>query len=79
MFSLLQSSVRRYNAHAEGWGSDDTHSATLDSPGNPDPIPGNSARTVVVKLMSSFFVASSAEPTTRSAGQATMGTSRSLG
>ena len=55
MFSLLQSSERRYNAHAEGWGSTDVTSSTFNDPGRPDPIPGNSARTVVVKLLSSFL------------------------
>jgi hypothetical protein len=55
MFSLLQSSARRYNTHAEGWGSSDLHTATFDTPGKPDPIPGNTARTVVVKLLSSFL------------------------
>jgi len=55
MFSLLQSSNRRYNQHAEGWGSSDVVASTFNDPGRPDPIPGNSARTVVVKLMSSFL------------------------
>jgi hypothetical protein len=55
MFSLLQSSNRRYNQLAEGWGSSDVVASTLNDPGRPDPIPGNSARTVVVKLMSSFL------------------------
>jgi hypothetical protein len=62
MFSLLQSSGRRYNAHAEGWGSSDTHSATFDNPGEPDPIPGNSARTLVIKLLSSFLTQGKAIP-----------------
>jgi hypothetical protein len=62
MFSMLQSSARRYNAHAEGWGSTDLHSATFNSPGAPDPIPGNSARTVVVKLLSSFLTQGKAIP-----------------
>jgi hypothetical protein len=62
MFSMLQSSGRRYNAHAEGWGSMDLHSATFDSPGDPDGIPGNSARTVVVKLLSSFLTQGKAIP-----------------
>jgi hypothetical protein len=55
MFSLLQSSNRRYNQLAEGWGSSDANASTLNDPGRPDPIPANSARTVVVKLMSSFL------------------------
>ena len=55
MFSRLQSSARRYNAFAEGWGSDEVHSATFDEPGESDDIPANSARTVVVKLLSSFL------------------------
>ena len=55
MFSHLQSSARRYNAFAEGWGSETLHTATFDEPGEPDDIPGNSARTVVVKLLSSFL------------------------
>jgi hypothetical protein len=62
MFSMLQSSARRYNSHAEGWGSTDLHSATLNFPGAPDPIPGNSARTVVVKLLSSFLTQGKAIP-----------------
>jgi hypothetical protein len=55
MFSLLQSSARRYNARAEGWGSTDLVSSTFNDPGRSDPIPGNSARTLVVKLLSSFL------------------------
>jgi hypothetical protein len=55
MFSMLQSSSRRYNAISESWGSDSTHVATLSSPGVADPIPGNASRTVVVKLMSAFL------------------------
>jgi hypothetical protein len=55
MFSLLQSSARRYNARAETWGSTDLVSSTFNDPGRSDPIPGNSARTVVVKLLSSFL------------------------
>jgi hypothetical protein len=62
MFSLLQSSGRRYNAHAEGWGSTDLHLATFNDPGEPDAIPGNSARTVVVKLLSSFLSQGKAIP-----------------
>ena len=62
MFSLLQSSERRYNAHAEGWGSTDVTSSTFNDPGRPDPIPGNSARTVVVKLLSSFLTQGKAIP-----------------
>ena len=62
MFSMLQSSARRYNAHAEGWGSEDLHPATFNSPGLPDKIPGNSARTVVVKLLSSFLSQGKAVP-----------------
>jgi hypothetical protein len=62
MFSLLQSSARRYNAHAEGWGSSDLHPATLKTPGDPDSIPGTSARTVVVKLLSSFLTKGKAIP-----------------
>jgi hypothetical protein len=62
MFSRLQSSARRYNAFAEGWGSDEVHSATFDEPGEPDDIPGNSARTVVVKLLSSFLTQGKAIP-----------------
>jgi hypothetical protein len=62
MFSRLQSSARRYNAFAEGWGSDEVHSATFDEPGEPDDIPGNSARTVVVKLLSSFLSEGKAIP-----------------
>jgi hypothetical protein len=37
------------------WGSESIHTATLDSPGDPDPIPANTSRTVVVKLLSSFL------------------------
>jgi hypothetical protein len=55
LFSLLQSSARRYNARAESWGSTDLVSSTFNDPGRSDPIPGNSARTVVVKLLSSFL------------------------
>jgi hypothetical protein len=62
MFSLLQSSARRYNAHAEGWGSTDEHTATFDNPGDPDPIPANSARTLVIKLLSSFLTQGKAIP-----------------
>jgi hypothetical protein len=62
MFSLLQSSSRRYNALAEGWGSTDEHTATFDNPGDPDPIPGNSARTLVIKLLSSFLTQGKAIP-----------------
>jgi hypothetical protein len=62
IFSLLQSSGRRYNAHTEGWGSSDLHTATFNDPGDPDPIPGNSARTVVVKLLSSFLTQGKAIP-----------------
>jgi hypothetical protein len=62
MFSLLQSSERRYNAHTEGWGTEKIHTATFDSPGDPDPIPGNKARTVVVKLLSSFLTQGKAIP-----------------
>jgi hypothetical protein len=62
MFSLLQSSERRYNAHAEGWGSSDVVSSTFNDPGQPDPIPGNSARTVVVKLLNSFLTQGKAIP-----------------
>ena len=62
MFSLLQSSGRRYNVHAEGWGSEKIHTATFDSPGDPDPIPGNKSRTVVVKLLSSFLTQGKAIP-----------------
>ena len=40
MFSLLQSSARRYNARAEGWGSTDLVSSTFNDPGRSDPIPG---------------------------------------
>jgi hypothetical protein len=43
MLSRLQSAARCYNAHAEGWGSSDLHNATFNSPGDPDPTPGNSA------------------------------------
>jgi hypothetical protein len=62
MFSRLTSSARRYNAFTEGWGSDEVHSATFDEPGEPDDIPGNSARTVVVKLLSSFLTQGKAIP-----------------
>jgi hypothetical protein len=62
IFSLLQSSARRYNAHAEGWGSTDDHSSTFNDPGEPDEIPANSARTVVVKLLSSFLTQGKAIP-----------------
>ena len=62
MFSLLQSSERRYNAHTEGWGTEKIHTATFDSPGDPDPIPGNKSRTVVVKLLSSFLTQGKAIP-----------------
>jgi hypothetical protein len=62
MFSLLQSSGRRYNAFAEGRGSDDLHTATLDQPGDPDAIPANKSRTVVVKLLSSFLTQGKAIP-----------------
>jgi hypothetical protein len=62
LFSMLQSSGRRYNTHAEGWGSTDLHTATFDSPGEPDGIPGNGARTVVVKLLSSSLTQGKAIP-----------------
>jgi hypothetical protein len=62
MFSLLQSSARRYNAHAEGWGSTDLASSTFNDPGRPDAIPGDGARTVVVKLLSSFLSQGKAIP-----------------
>ena len=62
MFSLLQSSGRRYNAHAEGWGSTDLHTSTFDNPGEPDPIAPGKARTVVVKLLSSFLTQGKAIP-----------------
>jgi hypothetical protein len=62
MFSLLQSSGRRYNAHAEGWGSMDTHAATFNDPGQPDPIAPGKARTLVVKLLSSFMTQGKAIP-----------------
>jgi hypothetical protein len=62
MFSLLQSSGRRYNAHAEGWGSTDTHASTFNDPGEPDPIAPGKARTIVVKLLSSFLTQGKAIP-----------------
>jgi hypothetical protein len=62
MFSLLQSSARRYNDHAEGWGSEDAHPSTLNDPGRPDPIPEGAARTVVIRLLSSFLSQGKAIP-----------------
>jgi hypothetical protein len=62
MFTRLQSSARRHNAFSEGWGSDEVHAATFDEPGEPDDIPANSARTVVVKLLSSFLSQGKAIP-----------------
>jgi hypothetical protein len=55
IFSLLESSARRYNDHAEGWGSEDAHPATFNDPGRPDQIPEGAARTVVIRLLSSFL------------------------
>jgi hypothetical protein len=62
IFSLLQSSARRYNDHAEGWGSEDAHPATFNSPGLPDPIPEGRARTVAIRLLSSFLSLGKAIP-----------------
>jgi hypothetical protein len=62
MFSLLQSSGRRYNDHAEGWGSVDAHPTTFNDPGRPDPIPKGKARTVVIRLLSSFLSQGKAIP-----------------
>jgi hypothetical protein len=62
IFSELQSSGKRYNDHAEGWGSEDLHPATFNRPGQPDVIPENSARTVVVRLLSSFLSQGKAIP-----------------
>jgi hypothetical protein len=62
MFSLLQSSGRRYNDHAEGWGSEDAHPATFNDPGRPDLIPEGKSRTVVVRLLSSFLSQGKAIP-----------------
>jgi hypothetical protein len=62
IFSMLQSSGRRYNDHAEGWGSEDAHPATFNDPGRPDQIPEGAARTVVVRLLSSFLSQGKAIP-----------------
>jgi hypothetical protein len=62
IFARLRSSAERYNDHAEGWGIDAEHHCTLDQPGVADPIPGNKARTVVVKLLSSFLTQGKAIP-----------------
>jgi hypothetical protein len=62
MFARLRSSAERYNDHAEGWGITPAHDCTLNNPGVADPIPGNKARTVVVKLLSSFLTQGKAIP-----------------
>ena len=63
MFTMLQSSGRRFNTHTEGWGSSAAlHQHTFDDPGAPDPIDANKARTVVVKLLSSFLTQGKAIP-----------------
>jgi hypothetical protein len=62
MFARLRSSAERYNDHAEGWGITHSHECTLNRPGDPDAIPGNKARTVVVKLISSFLTQGKAIP-----------------
>jgi hypothetical protein len=62
IFSLLQSSGRRYNDHAEGWGSEDAHPATFNDPGPAHPIPKSAARTVVIRLLSSFLSQGKAIP-----------------
>jgi hypothetical protein len=62
IFARLRSSAQRYNDHAEGWGIDGPHECTLNQPGVADAIPGNKARTVVVKLLSSFLTQGKAIP-----------------
>jgi hypothetical protein len=62
IFSLLQSSARRYNDIFEGWGSEDAHPSMFNDPGVPDPIPRGKARTVVVRLLSSFLSQGKAVP-----------------
>jgi hypothetical protein len=62
IFARLRSSAERYNDHAEGWGITPAHDCTLNNPGVADPIPGNKARTVVVKLLSSFLTQGKAIP-----------------
>jgi hypothetical protein len=62
IFARLRSSAERYNDHAEGWGITAVHDSTLNNPGVADPIPGDKARTVVVKLLSSFLTQGKAIP-----------------
>ena len=54
LFSELLPSQRRYNNITEAWGGAFIASG-LDSPVHPDPIAGDTERTVVVHLMSSLL------------------------
>ncbi len=54
MFSELLPSARRYNDICETWGATGA-AASLNVPFVADPIPGNSTKTVVVHLLSSFL------------------------